>query len=391
VLKAVRARAVVVNASLASVSLALTAGALETAARWAERRGGEPVAAAYTQPDPLLGWRHRPGAVAANPNGDYRINSMGLRDREHSYRPAPGAQRVMVLGDSFAEGFSVRMEDALPQALERVLRARGCETEVLNAGTVGYSTDQEYLFYREEGSRYRPQVVALLLYYNDVLYNGRGSVGSTPKPLFTFAGGVARVRNAPLPAVAPFAAAPRTPPRGSAGVRWLRARLATAWPSLYDALARLRFWSPLARGEVPPELSVYARDPPPDISRAWEYTVHLLRLLHEEAGRDGARLVAVYVPTKMEVSERDWALTRRRYGVDDAAWDRRRLSSLLAQAGARIGFPVLDPTPELRAADHGFWGGPYHAGGGHWNALGHKVVGERVADFLTRERWVECK
>jgi hypothetical protein len=391
VFKAVRPRAVLVNAGLASASLALIAGVLEAAARWAERRGREPLAAAYTQPDPLLGWRHRAGATLSNPNGDYRINSMGLRDREHAYRPAPGAQRVMVLGDSFAEGFSVRVEDALPQALERMLHARGCDAEVLNAGTVGYSTDQEYLFYREEGSRYRPQVVALLLYYNDVLYNGRASVGATPKPLFTFTGGVARVKNAPLQAVAPFAAAPRAPARGSAGVRWLRARLASAWPSLYDALARLRFWSPLARGEVPLELSVYARRPPAEIDRAWEHTVHLLRLLNQEAERSGTRLVAVYVPGKMEVSERDWAITRRRYGVDEGTWDRRRLASLLGQAGARLGFPVLDPTAELRAADHGFWGGPYHAGGGHWNALGHRVVASRVADFLTRESWIECR
>jgi hypothetical protein len=173
-------------------------------------------------------------------------------------------------------------------------------------------------------------------------------------------------------------------------VRWLRARLALAWPSLYDALARLRFWSPLPRGETPLELQVYARDPPLEIARAWEYTVHLLRLLKEEVERQGARLVVVYVPAKMEVSERDWAATRRRYGVDDRVWDRRRLATLLAQAGARTGFPVLDPTAELRAADHGFWGGPYYAGGGHWNALGHRVVSSRVAEFLTRERWVDC-
>jgi lysophospholipase L1-like esterase len=385
--KAVRPRAVLFNAGLACASLALTAGALELAARWAERRPGEPLA----QPDPLLGWRHRAGATLKNPNGDYRINTMGLRDRERTYRAAPGTQRVMVLGDSFAEGFSVRLEDALPQALERALAARGCPAEVLNAGTVGYSTDQEYLFYREEGSRYRPQVVALLLYYNDVLYNARGSVGVTPKPLFTFAGGVPRVKNTPLPSVAPFAPAPRARARGSAGVRWLRGRLASAWPSLYDALARLRFWSPLPRGDTPLELQVYARHPPSEMERAWEYTGHLLRLLREEVERSGARLLLVYVPTKMEVSDRDWQVTRRRYGVDDTVWDRRRLATLLSQAGARSGFPVLDPTAELRAADHGFWGGPYHAGGGHWNALGHKVVSERLADFLTREAWVSCR
>jgi hypothetical protein len=391
VLLAGRARVFFQNASLAVGSLAITGGVLELAARWTETRPAEPLAAAYTLPDPLLGWRHRPRARLKTAHGDYVINSMGLRERELGYRAVPGTRRVLVLGDSFAEGFSVRFSDAVSQVLERTLAARACPAEVVNGGTVGYSTDQEYLFYREEGSRYGASVVALFVYYNDVLYNGRGSVGTTPKPLFTFAGGAPRVKNTPLPAVAPFQAAVPPRPHGSAGVRWLRARLSTSAPGLYDGLARLRFWSPLPRSSPPLELQVYARDPPVEVDRAWEYTVHLLGLLQREAGRAGARLVVVYVPSKLEVSDRDWALTRRRYGVDDTVWDRRRLATLLAQAGARGGFPVLDPTAQLRAADQGWLGGPYHSGGGHWNALGHKVVAARLAEFLVGEGWVPCR
>src|SRR5262245_57434763 len=203
-----------------------------------ETRPTEPVAGAYTQFDPLLGWRHRAGAQVHFARGDYRINTLGLRDRERTYRGAPGVPRVLVLGDSFAEGFSVKQEEAVSQVLERALDARGCAAEVLNGGTVGYSTDQEYLFYREEGSRYAPAVVALFLYYNDVVYNGRESVSSTPKPLFTFAGGTARVKNVPLPAAEPFRSAPVATPRmhGSAGARWVRARLAASAPGLYDFL-----------------------------------------------------------------------------------------------------------------------------------------------------------
>src|SRR4029450_920984 len=116
-----------------------------------------------------------------------------------TYRALPGVRRVLVLGDSFAEGFSVEQEDAVSQVLERAPAARGCAVEVLNGGTVGYSTDQEFLFYRLEGSRYAPAVVALFLYYNDVVYNGRESVVSTPKPLFTFTGGAARLKEGAPP------------------------------------------------------------------------------------------------------------------------------------------------------------------------------------------------
>lgn len=379
--------------ALAAAATALGLAALEMLARMVERTPGAPLAAGYTQADPLLGWRHRPRARVPSAQGEYVINSMGLRDRERTYGVTPGVRRVMVLGDSFAEGFSVRGEQAVAAVVERALAARGCRVEALNAGTVGYSTDQEYLFYREEGSRYAPAVVALFFYYNDVLYNARESVGPTPKPLFTFTGGVPRVKTAPLPPGAPFpGGAPPSRRRGSAGVRWLRERLATSAPGVYDALARVRFWSPLPRETPPLEMLVYAREPPAEIGRAWAHTEQILRLMQQETQRHRARLVLVYVPSKMEVSERDWRLTRRRFGVDDAKWDRRRVTALLQHAGARMGFPVLDPTAELRAADHGWLGGPYHARGGHWNALGHRVVGERLADYIAREGWVgECR
>ena len=45
--------------------------------------------------------------------------------------------------------------------LEADLGARGCQAEVINGGTVGYSTDQEYLFFRDEGRKYAPDVVIL--------------------------------------------------------------------------------------------------------------------------------------------------------------------------------------------------------------------------------------
>ena len=54
--------------------------------------------------------------------------------------------------------------------LEGALSARGCPSEVINGGTAAYSTDQEYLFYREEGRRYASDVVVLFVYHNDLPY-----------------------------------------------------------------------------------------------------------------------------------------------------------------------------------------------------------------------------
>ncbi len=374
------------TALLLVTSIAVTLAAFEIAARLAIR--GEPGAlfvAASMEPDPVRGWRHRPGARGSYGHGDWAINRQGLRDVERAFDPAPGVERILILGDSFAEGFSVPFEACVAQALEHALRREGGAAEVVNGGTVGYSTDQEYLFYRDEGARYGARVVVLLFYHNDILYNARGAApGGVAKPLFTFAGGVGRVKNYPLP--------PRPPPerprrwRGSAALTWARTRLRDGAPRAYDFFARLRFWSPLDR-EPPAEIQSFARDPPEPVHQAWLQTEHLLRLLDSEVRRNGARLLVAYVPSKMEVDGVEWDRVRRRYALDDRAWDRGRIARLLDDTGRRAGFPVLDLTDALWQEANATGRAVYHAGGGHWNEAGHAVAAAEIQRFIRRAGW----
>jgi SGNH hydrolase-like domain, acetyltransferase AlgX len=373
------------NVLTAVVSVVLTLAAVEAAVRIAVRHADESVSTQYTEADPVRGWRHRPGARGRFGQAEYVINSRGLRDVEHEQAPAPGETRVLLLGDSFAEGFSVALEDGVARVLERDLRRAGCPAEVVNGGTVGYSTDQEYLFYRDQGAAYAPRVVVLLFYYNDILYNARGAVpGGVPKPLFTFTGGTARVKNYPL-APPP---APRAPPlwRGSAALTFFRARLRDGAPALYDALAHLRFWSPIRPGEVPVEMQVYDREPPEPVVQAWLQTEHLLSLLQREVAAHGAQLVLAYVPSKMETSRADWERTRRRYRLDESVWDRGLVARRLETAGELLGIPVLDLTDALWAEQ----GRAYFAQGGHWNARGHAVAAQEIARFLREQTRLEC-
>jgi lysophospholipase L1-like esterase len=374
------------NVLTALVTTALTLAVIEVGARIAVRRGDESVSTQYTEPDPVRGWRHRPGARGRFGQAAYLINSRGLRDVEHEGAAGPGETRVLLLGDSFTEGFSVSLEDGVARALERDLRGAGCPAEVVNGGTVGYSTDQEYLFYRDEGVSYAPRVVVLLFYYNDILYNARGAVpGGVPKPLFTFAGGTPRVKNYPLPP--PPATRAPAPWRGSVALTFFRERLRDGAPRVYDALARLRFWSRIEPGDVPIEMQVYDRHPPEPVVQAWLQTEHLLALLDREVASHGAQLVIAYVPSKMEVSRTDWELTRRRYGIDESLWDRSLVARRLEAAGQRLSIPVLDLTDALWAEQ----GRAYFAQGGHWNARGHAVAAQEIARFLREKTRLECR
>jgi lysophospholipase L1-like esterase len=384
------------RAFLVIVSVALCTAALEGAARVARRfrRGGYEAdeASRYMEHDPLLGWRKRPGSSVTYRHREFtvevNINHLGLRDPERGYSAPPGCLRILALGDSFVEGYTVSLEETVSQVLEASLRAGGQRAEVVNGGTSGYSTDQEYLFYRTEGVRYSPRVVVLFLYYNDVLYNARDRFAGQPKPLLADQGGRLQLVHDPVPKPPPAAHARRAAaPQGSALLEWLHDRLFYGAPRVHQALARLGLWAPIARMREQPEIRVYDRQPAPEIEAAWKKTAALLRALAQETAEHDARLLVVYVPSRFEVDDHSWELTRILYGVDESGWDRAAVCRRLEQIGGRGGFPVLDLTAALRREVR--WPrSPYFDYDGHWTRDGHRTAARAVRDFLGKAHWL---
>lgn len=83
----------------------------------------------------------------------YTANAEGMRDRERSV--ASDRPRVVLLGDSFIEGWGNRAEDRLSNLLEASLGK-----EVLNFGTAGgFGTIQEWLQYKYLVKQFRHDVV----------------------------------------------------------------------------------------------------------------------------------------------------------------------------------------------------------------------------------------
>lgn len=389
--------------ALALGSTLIVLGVLEVAARIARRAEGggreENTIALYTEHDPRLGWRKRPGARATYRRREYtaevEINSHGLRDRERPYEAAPGVFRVLALGDSFVEGYSVALQDTVGQVLEHDLAGPSCPVEVVNAGTSGWSTDQEYLFYKDEGSRYGAQVVVLFFYYNDVLFNDRDNYFGRAKPRLIPGETGLVVANEPVPEPRPEdRVQPRADPdragSGSALVQWVRARLKYGAPRAHDWLAHLGFWSPLGGSEPGEEMRVYKTGPTPRIDGAWASTARILDALTKETAARGARLLVAYVPNRMEVRDRDWELTRRAYAMDEREWDRGLPLRRLRALGESAGFPVVDLTPALREADAGLLQRAYFTYDPHWSALGHRTAAAEVSRALREKGWVSC-
>jgi lysophospholipase L1-like esterase len=355
--------------------------------------------AEYGQYDPLLGWSKKPLAHTLFRRYEYQtdisINSHGLRDQERPYEKSPDAFRILALGDSYVEGFAVAYDKTVGQVLEHSLGARACPVEVLNGGTTGYSTDQEYLFYHSEGERYSPDVVLLFFYYNDVLPNAMQKVlGGIPKPIFVFDGDGLRLYRTPVPRAtrAPFSYDYDWVGSRSAFLAWVKQRLWFGAPTLYNRLgATLHLWKANRPIGAALELRVYSTETIPKLENAWERTRRLLVKLSREARDNGSRFAVVYVPNNMELDEDAWRYGMLRYQINEASWDRRLVLRRLQGITGQASIPLLDLTTALRAVDLGPQKRPYFQEDGHWNAAGHAAAGRAVQGFLETAGWLPAR
>jgi lysophospholipase L1-like esterase len=149
--------------------------------------------------DALLGWAHEPGQEGIFETPQFRtvvrINENGLRDQAHPYERQNDSERILVLGDSFAWGYGVEESERFSQLLEKSL---GVET--INAGVSGYSTDQELLWYQNEGIKYETDLVILVLAGNDVGDNDQQLVNTIYyKPKFVLEEGQLVATGYPVP------------------------------------------------------------------------------------------------------------------------------------------------------------------------------------------------
>ena len=118
-------------------------------------------------PDPLIGHRHAPNRSAKLMGVSVETNSQGLRDREFTFEKPAGTLRVMMLGDSFTEGWGVEERGIFSKRIERLYADQGTNAEVINTGVGNWNSVQEVEFFLTDGYRYHPDIVVLNFVIND--------------------------------------------------------------------------------------------------------------------------------------------------------------------------------------------------------------------------------
>jgi lysophospholipase L1-like esterase len=283
-------------------------------------------------------------------------NRLGYRDRDWPVTKPAGTFRVVVLGDSIAEGMGVDdVADTFPARLERDLRAAGRPVEVLSFAVTGYNTAQEVETLAARALAFRPDLVLLAYCLND---------RRPPDPRLVAA---LREEAAREGAVAP------------AALSGLRRTL------LASALFRLA-WLRLA---TPPEVELPAgadpEAPPPRPDQVPERFADGVPVAGPAAVEAAfARLAAI--------AEREAAAGR---GFDVAVVVFPYLKQLLrapyadhhahvAALSARHGFAHLDLGPAFRACRRA-GAGPLAVDRYHPTAQGHACAAEAIGGWLVRE------
>ncbi len=172
-------RRLIVNLSLVAISSLLGLLLAEGAVRLAAPIYTPPVdyveTATFYKKDDLLGWKLIPGAQGERIGKEFRattdVNSLGMRDQEYAIAKPPGVRRIVVLGDSFVEGWQLPLEKNFTKLLEKQFNQSGSTRyQVLNMGVSGYNLAQYYLKLANDVEQYQPDMVIMVVYLgNDII------------------------------------------------------------------------------------------------------------------------------------------------------------------------------------------------------------------------------
>lgn len=335
-------------------------------------------------PDPTIGYRHVPGAHyrrIGEGGSAGRFNSAGWRDVDHALSRPPGVTRILVVGDSYVAAFQVPLDSTFHRRLERALNARampGRRFEVIALGEDGNSTTADYLTYKQWGSRYDPDLIAVLFIPNDQADNWKPIALDQGRPFFMESGDS-------LVLDASFAATPGFHKWES--LRWFKLHCAT-WAQVHRALTVLRGRRQPPRQANGEAVDGYYRtwnfDPrlPADSIPAFRLTEKILARFARDVAADHRRLVVFAAGFAMQEDATLLAESLR-----GPAFDPDKTPRWLGEVGARRGFEVVPLSPAFRTASAAIHGPLWFlnpGGYGHWNSAGHAVAARAMAEYCAR-------
>ena len=125
--------------------------------------------AKFAQFDDELGWSYIPHRTTVGDYGEkYIINHEGYRAASQDYKTDFTKPIILIIGDSMLFGHGLNFEDTFGYKLKKALNGK---FEVLNFAVQAYGTDQVYIMLKRVFPKYRPQVIIMNTYAEQVSRN----------------------------------------------------------------------------------------------------------------------------------------------------------------------------------------------------------------------------
>jgi lysophospholipase L1-like esterase len=343
-------------------------------------------------PDPHTGYVHKANAEGwwqKEGQAYIRINSAGLRDREHAKPKPHGTFRIAVLGDSYTEAVQVVTEQTFWTILERELQQcqalAGRQVEVINFGVSGYGTGQELLALRYRAWDYSPDLVILaFLTGNDIRNNSRELDDDPTKAYFLYRDGQLVLDASFRDSIAfvlrqmNFSYQAFEYSRVLQVVREARYKIG----AYLREVTHRKMVTAEVGSETDLDAMVYLDPKNPLWEEAWRVTEGLIILMRDEIKANGADflLVTLTNPDQVHPDPRQRREVANKLGVRDLLYPDLRLKAWGEQQGVPM-LSLVQPMMAYAEQRHVFLHGFPNAkiGDGHWNAEGHRLAGQLIS------------
>jgi len=323
--------------------------------------------------DPDVGWRYRANINLKIGDSRFITNSCGFRGRNYSKNKPDDTERIVFLGDSYAAGIGFEPYPALLEKNLNSLINSGWKYEVINASVSAWATDQQYIYLREEGISYHPDIVILNTVPNDIKENyTRGMVGleggkliergipsiSLPKNLFWYLSGHSYIFQM-------F--------QNICGTRY----------GYFDGLNLHPWWKGgLTYTDLfKPKLTENGRE-------AFQLYEILLKKIRDLCSENGAQLLLLITPAKVELSNGSEEIKNPDGTiVFSGGWDNippGQVSNIIASLAEELGIKYINmynlmtatPSQQKYFLSQDF----------HFNRKGHEFIARQISAYLNKNR-----
>ena len=357
------------NLALLLTSLIVVLGVVELLLRTTHLSGAR---IAWTSPDPVLGYRPRPGArYWSTQESDHpitgRINRFGWRDVDWSLSKPAGGYRVAVIGDSFVEALQVEQDSTFLTLTQAALSAQlGRPVELMNFGRSGFTQSEELLVLQHEVLQFKPDLVVVFFFPgNDVADVSPQTASTLQRPFF-------RVRDARLVLDTSFTTSRMYKLRSRVDALKRHSALVSMLAERFELWRRNR--PAFARTELEAYIAFCTHHPPRASVDGYGLNKRLLQEMEHTLALQGIQFGIVVVPLPSAV--------KHRIGALDSTFDAHCYEKDLAEFANARAIGILGLEDVIERADTEEAMPLYWRGIGHWTYAGHRVVAGALAAWL---------